>query len=70
MEKFPSNSPFASLKIADQEPLKRAEAGERHLCPTCRRSVKYFCYRCVRMVGELDEPGVIPQVKLPINMKM
>ena len=70
MEKFPPNSPFASFRIADQEPLRRAEIGDRSVCPTCNRSVKYFCYRCVRMVGELGEPGMIPRVKLPVNMKM
>lgn len=70
MEQFPPSSPFASFKISNQEPLRRAESGSRSTCPTCKRSSKYFCYRCVRMIGELDEPGMIPQVKLPINMKM
>jgi hypothetical protein len=70
MEQFPSSSPFATFKISDQEPLRRAEAGSRSTCPTCKRSVKYFCYRCVKMVGELVEKGKMPEVNLPINMKM
>lgn len=70
MEQFPSSSPFTSFKISDQEPLRRAEAGSRSTCTTCKRRVKYFCYRCVRMVGELGEDGMIPEVSLPINMKM
>ena len=70
MEQFLSSSPFASFKISDQEPLRRAEAGSRSTCPACKRSVKYFCYRCVKMVGELSELGMIPEVDLPINMKM
>ena len=70
MEQFPSSSPFTSFRISDQEPLRRAETGSRSTCPTCKRSVKYFCYRCVRMVGELGEEGMIPEVNLPINMKM
>lgn len=70
MEQFPSSSPFYSFKISDQEALRKAESEPRSVCITCNRSVKYFCYRCIRMVGSLEGDSIIPQVELPINMKM
>ena len=70
MAQFPPASPFHSLKISDQEALRIAESGSRSICITCKRSVKYFCYGCVRMVENLEGPGIIPQVELPINMKV
>lgn len=69
LESFPTSSPFFNLKISNQEPLRRAEIDGRSLCSSCKRSVKYFCYRCVRMVEALENDS-IPQVSLPINMKM
>lgn len=70
MEQFPLSSPFHSFKISDQAALKKAELGPRSPCPTCKKSVKYFCYGCVRMVESLGGPEIIPKVDLPINMKM
>lgn len=70
MEAFPSNSPFKDLKISDQTSLKETEIGPRSTCSGCNKSVKYFCYRCVKMVEALEGVGKIPQVNLPINLKM
>ena len=45
----------------DFSPLENNKG--RILCPTCRKSIKYFCYSCVRVVNL-----VLPLAKLPIPL--
>ncbi|CAO3664777.1 unnamed protein product [Rhizopus stolonifer] len=56
--------PFQSLKIDDNQALK--DATQRLACPSCNKSVKYFCYVCFLVVG-MDKSKV-PDVKLPVPL--
>ncbi|KAI9476083.1 MAG: DTW domain-containing protein [Benjaminiella poitrasii] len=56
--------PFDSLKIDDDQILK--DIHQRSPCPTCKKTVKYFCYKCHQIVGM--ERSDIPRVKLPIHL--
>ncbi|KAI8645598.1 DTW domain-containing protein [Parasitella parasitica] len=56
--------PFDELKIADDQVLKDIE--QRTACPTCKKTVKYFCYICYKVVGM--ERSSIPSVKLPVHL--
>ncbi|PJF16770.1 DTW domain-containing protein [Paramicrosporidium saccamoebae] len=57
-----SSSPFSSLRISSHSPLRAVE--ERHVCEGCKKSVRYFCYRCVRLAPGLE----VPQVSLPLEL--
>ncbi|KAJ1650638.1 hypothetical protein IWQ61_008612 [Dispira simplex] len=37
-------------------------------CPQCRKVVKYFCYRCHRVVGV--DPERIPRLALPVKLQI
>lgn len=67
MEPFPEDSPFAGLQIASHGPLRQL-AG-RHVCEGCKRSSRYFCYRCVRLSPAV-RPEAIPTVRLPLHLCM
>ncbi|XP_064401526.1 tRNA-uridine aminocarboxypropyltransferase 1-like isoform X2 [Halichondria panicea] len=60
-----NGNPFADLKISSWEPLKGVDG--RAECPECKRSRKFFCYTCYRLVG-LSDPAVIPRVRLPLKV--
>lgn len=64
MESFPSSSPFYGLKISSLDPLRTIK--DRHICDGCKRSVRYFCYRCMKLAAELE--GQIPQMELPLEL--
>ncbi|KAI9250972.1 DTW domain-containing protein [Phascolomyces articulosus] len=59
-------SPFDDLKISDDSILDTIK--ERTTCPTCKKSVKYFCYRCFTVVG-MDR-SEIPSLKLPVPLNI
>ncbi|KAI9281856.1 DTW domain-containing protein [Sporodiniella umbellata] len=59
-----TGDPFESLKIDNDQVLK--EATQRLSCPTCNKSVKYFCYVCFQVVG-MDRSKV-PHVNLPVPL--
>ncbi|KAL7314743.1 hypothetical protein PS15m_006274 [Mucor circinelloides] len=56
--------PFDQLKIADDQVLKDIQ--QRSTCPSCKKTVKYFCYKCHKVVGM--ERSTIPSVKLPVHL--
>ncbi|KAI9227398.1 MAG: DTW domain-containing protein [Piptocephalis tieghemiana] len=39
---------------------------KRIKCPTCKQSILYFCYHCVKLVGL--EPEKVPNVSLPVSL--
>ncbi|KAI7863400.1 DTW domain-containing protein [Spinellus fusiger] len=58
------STPLDNLKTSDDSILHSAK--ERTPCPHCKRTVKYFCYRCFNVVG-MDRSQV-PFVKLPVHL--
>ncbi|KAI9310867.1 DTW domain-containing protein [Dichotomocladium elegans] len=60
------SSPFDDLHISDDSILDTVT--ERSECPRCRKSVKYFCYRCFDVVG-MDR-SLIPTVELPVRLNV
>ncbi|KAI8981955.1 DTW domain-containing protein [Mycotypha africana] len=56
--------PLGDLKIDDDQVLK--DIRQRSACPSCKRSVKYFCYKCYQVVG-MDR-SKLPHVHLPIHL--
>lgn len=62
MEK--ADRPFDQLKIADDQILK--DTTQRIPCSTCKKTVKYFCYKCHKVVG-MDR-STIPTVQLPVHL--
>ncbi|KAL4213682.1 DTW-domain-containing protein [Rhizopus microsporus] len=55
---------FDSLKISNDQVLKNID--KRQPCPTCNKSVKYFCYVCFNVIG-MDRSDV-PFVNLPVPL--
>lgn len=63
-EHFEAASPFYPMKISSHAPLRDLQTQGRRPCPQCRRSILYFCYRCVWL-----PPGVsLPRVALPLEL--
>ncbi|KAL0088064.1 DTW domain-containing protein [Phycomyces blakesleeanus] len=58
------DSPFDGLKTSDDSILY--ETKERQMCPRCKKTVKYFCYRCFDVIG-MDR-SQIPTVNLPVHL--
>lgn len=56
--------PFDDLKIDDDQVLKNIT--QRSQCADCKKTVKYFCYRCLKVVGMDRE--TIPKVHLPVHL--
>uniref|UniRef100_A0A1B6HMC5 tRNA-uridine aminocarboxypropyltransferase 1 n=1 Tax=Homalodisca liturata TaxID=320908 RepID=A0A1B6HMC5_9HEMI len=57
--------PFRGLKISEE--WKRLESIEgRTICPSCKKSRKYFCYSCHIPISEIKH--FVPKVKLPIKI--
>ncbi|KAI8060396.1 DTW domain-containing protein [Gilbertella persicaria] len=56
--------PFDLLKIDNDQVLKNIST--RSLCPTCNKTVKYFCYKCHKVVGMKESD--IPCVRLPVHL--
>ncbi|KAI7906654.1 DTW domain-containing protein [Cokeromyces recurvatus] len=56
--------PFDQLKIDNDQILKQVQ--QRSPCPICKKTVKYFCYKCYQIVGM--QRSDIPQVELPIHL--
>ncbi|KAI8343237.1 DTW domain-containing protein [Chlamydoabsidia padenii] len=63
-ERSPSSAPMSDLQIDDDTILHNTS--DRHKCPKCEKTVKYFCYRCFDVVG-MDRSQV-PTVKLPVHL--
>lgn len=59
-------TPFDDLEISDDSILDSVT--DRSECPRCKKSVKYFCYRCFDVVGM--ERSQIPKVKLPVRLNV
>ncbi|CDH51548.1 dtw domain containing protein [Lichtheimia corymbifera JMRC:FSU:9682] len=59
-------TPFDDLKINDDSILDTVT--DRSECPRCKKSVKYFCYRCFDVVGM--ERSEIPKVDLPVRLNV
>lgn len=58
------SSPFADFQITDTSILDRVPKAH---CPKCHRNSRYFCYKCLDLVGDFPE-GSVPQLKLPIRL--
>ncbi|KFH62761.1 hypothetical protein MVEG_11287 [Podila verticillata NRRL 6337] len=58
------SSPFADFQITDTSILDRVPKAH---CPKCHRNSRYFCYKCLDLVGDFPE-GSVPQLKLPIHL--
>ncbi|KAI9030803.1 DTW domain-containing protein [Phycomyces nitens] len=58
------SSPFDDLKTSDDSILYGIK--ERQMCPRCKKTVKYFCYRCFNVIG-MDR-SQIPTVNLPVHL--
>ncbi|KAF9912739.1 DTW domain-containing protein 1 [Linnemannia zychae] len=56
-------SPFAQFNISSTDVLDTIEKAH---CPDCNRNVRYFCNRCLKLVGCPE--GAVPQLKLPIKL--
>lgn len=67
LETFPDDSPFLSFQISSHEPLRKLD--KRQTCEGCKRSIRYFCYRCIRLAPELD-PEDVPAVFLPLHLSI
>lgn len=59
-------TPFDDLEISDDSILDSVT--DRSECPRCKKSVKYFCYRCFDVVGM--ERSQIPTVNLPVRLNV
>lgn len=66
-EAFPEDSPFSPFQISSHDPLRNLE--NRQTCDGCKRSIRYFCYRCIRLAPELS-PEQVPTVKLPMHLSI
>lgn len=58
------SDPFDQLKTSNDQVLKDIQS--RSPCPTCKKTVKYFCYKCYQIVG-MDRSD-IPSVELPVHL--
>ncbi|KAG0014951.1 DTW domain-containing protein 1 [Podila clonocystis] len=58
------SSPFADFQITDTSVLDQVPKAH---CPKCHRNSRYFCYKCLDLVGDFPE-GSVPQLKLPIRL--
>ncbi len=55
---------FASLHLA---PSGHLDGKEKAGCTACGRSMKYYCYSCVKSVGDAE---LTPVVRLPVALEM
>ncbi|ORX85218.1 DTW-domain-containing protein [Basidiobolus meristosporus CBS 931.73] len=55
---------FETLRLSDLSVLDACQTREK--CPVCKKSVKYFCYRCFEVVG--CSKDLIPNVNLPFKL--
>ncbi|KAF9428047.1 DTW domain-containing protein 1 [Podila epigama] len=58
-------SPFDDFNISSTEVLDHVAKAH---CPKCHRNSRYFCYKCLILVGDYPEGSVVPQLKLPIHL--
>ena len=62
MERFPEDSPFLGLSIASHASLHDAS---RYTCQGCKKSSKYYCYRCCQIAPDLRG---VTSVALPLPL--
>ncbi|CAM1154116.1 DTWD1 (predicted) [Pycnogonum litorale] len=55
---------LSKLKIDSDEILQNLPG--RTLCPSCKKSRMYYCYKCMVPVAEISDK--IPRVKLPFKI--
>ncbi len=65
MEPFSEDSPFHGFQISYHDPLRRIDS--RHVCGECKKSSRYFCYRCIRLSPDLKRED-LPTVDLPLSL--
>ncbi|OBZ83219.1 DTW domain-containing protein 1 [Choanephora cucurbitarum] len=63
-DKANAEGPFDQFKIDDDQVLHKIE--KRSVCPGCNKTVKYFCYKCLAIVGM--EASSVPHVDLPVHL--
>ncbi|KAG0317044.1 hypothetical protein BG000_004656, partial [Podila horticola] len=59
------SSPFSDFQISDASVLDQVPKAH---CPKCHRNSRYFCYKCLDLVGDFPSGSVVPQLKLPIRL--
>ena len=57
------DNPFAAFHIDSHAPLEAQSARQR--CPGCSKTRKFFCYDCLKPIGEM---GSHPHVQLPCEI--
>jgi hypothetical protein len=62
----PALSKFDDLKIQDDTVLHGHN--DREVCPKCKKSAMYFCYRC--FTPSTASRGRVPQIDLAVPMDM